>query len=163
MTLNNDNEKLCCLRQRISFWISGGSKAPKPYFLRAEVDAIERRRTVVGLPKETNIPEFESQPRSSAALQSSEGFEFSGTELTFQSPEIDDQSFGSADKEPLSPTWTASKLNSDKKNVDKGWSVFIALELKIENNVNYEKKVLQNGHKYTQNSTTSFFPFISSI
>ena len=44
--------------------------------------------------------------------------------------------------------------------VDEGWRVFVALvksEIKIKKDVNYEKKVLQDGRKYPQNSTTSSF------
>ena len=51
-------------------------------------------------------------------------------------------------------------LKKKKKNTNEGWRVFVAPEkskLKIENNVKKVKKVLQNGYKYPQNSTTSLF------
>ena len=41
-----------------------------------------------------------------------------------------------------------------EKTRDKCWRVFVAPEIKIENN---GKKVLQNGCKYTQDSTTLLF------
>ena len=50
-----------------------------------------------------------------------------------------------------------------KKHATRADVFFVALEkinLKIKNNVNYSKKVLQNGYKYPQNSSTSFFSLL---
>ena len=53
------------------------------------------------------------------------------------------------------------KLEKTRTRADVFLSLPKKIKLKIENNVKKVKKVLQNGYKYPQNSSTSFFPLIS--